>query len=451
MHGDTNYPGELSFLCGTKQTTDTGKLVKLYQNSGFVDGWYCVTLSDQGNGFYWFVSNQVCEKPLIPTVLPTDEPAAVVSLKELEPYAAPDTITVELRPADDFGGDYEDRLANWEIDGRNVQIYRATDGNIYAAIVKEDGTRLAFLSHLDEECSMFFFEDLFDHHGFYISYSGQYDEHSFGPIYDFYYFTEDDIPILLTRCFAHFDIPQVIDLNGDGVHELVCDKQLFFQRDGLIYEARLDELLLSTCPTFDSWNAGRWDIYGKCLYANGFTKFDEETGMAMWTRRLYFDGEHILIYPDEKITEDHMVTGADDGIPAEVVQAAKDYVQSLMEPQDDGTWLRADREDYPDLQYPIDNWRVERFTNFSRDTVGNTTIEGWAFNYEFHTTDSKRVCWAGGMYVTEDGWVSPGYPGCDWLFFRVDNGQYTYLWHSVANNMSPGSEAWKQALAERAG
>lgn len=44
-------------------------------------------------------------------------------------------------------------------------------------------------------------------------------------------------------------------------------------------------------------------------------------------------------------------------------------------------------------------------------------IEGWTFNYEFHVVDPENVVLASGKYFTEDNWLSPGYPNCDWLFF----------------------------------
>ena len=64
MHGDTNYPGELNFSTGTRE----GNLVRLYQNSEllFSPSWYCVTLEEQPDGGWWFISNLECEEPALP-------------------------------------------------------------------------------------------------------------------------------------------------------------------------------------------------------------------------------------------------------------------------------------------------------------------------------------------------------------------------------------------------
>ncbi len=58
MHGDNNYPGPLTLLRGERE----GSNVRLYQRAG--DVLYCLTLEQQGEGEYWFVSNlPVAELP----------------------------------------------------------------------------------------------------------------------------------------------------------------------------------------------------------------------------------------------------------------------------------------------------------------------------------------------------------------------------------------------------
>ena len=55
---------------------------------------------------------------------------------------------------------------------------------------------------------------------------------------------------------------------------------------------------------------------------------------------------------------------------------------------------------------------------------------------------------AGGKYLTEDNWVSPGYPGCDWFIFRVEGEARTFLRHDMINDMSPGSEGFQAYLSQ---
>ncbi len=330
-HGDTNYCGGLNFLCGTR----SGGEVKLYHKSssaglGWV-GWYCVTLSDQGEGEYWFVSNQACEHPAIPPALPGVEPVAVVPLGELTPY--PDA------------------------------------------------------------------QDLLDENGD------------------------------LTVPMESYGYNYLVDLDGDGHDEQVSGTYLYLQRDGEVYQVRLDDLLEEACPELGDWGWENWDIYGRRAYVTGLTDWDKDKGMAMWERQLYFDGENILVYKISKTTVDHMVDGIDVGVPDQVIQEAKAQVEKYLVEQPDGTWRHVGLGPEEALNYPMDDWRIESFHGPYTYTFGDATLVGWGYNYEKHTTQPERVGWAGGMYVTEDGWVSPGYPGCDYLFFqREDDGGLTFLW-----------------------
>ena len=64
-HGDTNYFSGVNITAGER----VGDTIRLYYDDTFhVDGWKCVTLEEQADGSYWFVSNQPSERPAIPTV-----------------------------------------------------------------------------------------------------------------------------------------------------------------------------------------------------------------------------------------------------------------------------------------------------------------------------------------------------------------------------------------------
>ena len=122
-HGDTNYPGDIEIVCGTRE----GGTIKLYHhgwNSG--SEWYCTTLEAQPDGGYWFVSNQESQAPAIPTPLPAWEPEATVSLGDLSPYAAP-AVTVTDYP-NHYSFNYETSYANWNINDHHIAVYKAADG-----------------------------------------------------------------------------------------------------------------------------------------------------------------------------------------------------------------------------------------------------------------------------------------------------------------------------------
>ena len=75
-------------------------------------------------------------------------------------------------------------------------------------------------------------------------------------------------------------------------------------------------------------------------------------------------------------------------------------------------------------------------------------MECWSVNYELHTTTPEKVVLAGGKYLTEDNWVSPGYPGCDMLFFWVEGEERIFLRHDMINDMSSDSKAFGDYLAQ---
>jgi len=410
IHGDTNYCGDLDFLYGTREKTGGTKLVKLYHNSSYAgSGWYCVTLSEQGDGEYWFVSNQTCGHPAIPPVLPSGEPEVTISLKDLEPYVA-EAVTVEHRSAEDYHGGHEDRLDNWDLDGHHVSAYLGGDGMVRAAVERADGNFDVFLTVKDGEYGNISpFSGLFGHDGFYVRYNGATpgdyykggEGGSYGTIYEYFYFDESGALTRLLR--LPWSSPKPLDLDGDGTDELSCSGGFFFQRDGLIYRADWAPLLLEACPELGHWDWGRWDPYGRFQYANGLTDWVEGRGAAMWERYLCFDGENILVYRPEKSISDHMAEGVDAGVPPEVVKQAKAQIAALLKDDGEGAYRFADNDEY-DL--PVDDWRLDRLSGPETFPLGNAVIEVWSYGGMVHTTDPKKFVWAGGNYMDEDGWCA---------------------------------------------
>ena len=442
MHGDTNYPGELFFPCGTRE----GDTIKLYQNSGFAPGWYCVTLEKQSDGSYWFRSNLTCDRPAIITPLPAAEPEVVISLKDLTPYEAP-AVTVEPHVGD-FVDTYENRLENWNIDGRNVVLYRATDGNIYAAIRNGEIMSVFLSEGLSEESQVIPFNDLLGHDGFAVSHYGLIGLHSYGTLVDYFYCDGNDIPVLLARASSWGDMPFALDLDGDGYDELATDSEIFFLREDVLYRAELEKLTVTACPAMDGWYGSAWNRYAKSLFVSGggCNGVNEPRTIFRW---LYFTREELRLYRDEKSHHNHMVDGVDQNVPAEVSAAACAYVENeVIEAQPNGTWRHKSWQDEGYPQETYDDWRIERISRSCVQTVGDVVIEGWTFNYELHVVDPENVVLAGGKYFTEDNWVSPGYPNCDWLFFRVETEERVFLWHDMINDMSHNSVRFQEYLRQ---
>ena len=429
MHGDTNYPGELEFLVGTR----SGDTVKLYHGNDGVGHGYCVTLTDKGDGQYWFVSNQESEIPAIPTSLPAGGANAAIPLDWLQPVV-PEAAELRNIPGGNTGN-YQNWFEHYTTGEDTVWVYRPTDAEqtVCAALERENGSLDVFLTIPSPNCETLHLSALGQGHILGIGYYPD-DSPLSWPTWDFYIF-QDHMPILLCRSDGGVGVrPRTLDLDGDGVSELITQEELFFLRDGLVYRADVKELVMDACLEIEDWRYINVDKYSKSL-----TVYGSDEKYRDIVRHLYFDGERLLVYTNEKPTTDHVVNGAAFGVPDAVIDQAKDYAQSVYE-----GW-----SEYEGMG-KLDDWRVESFDGPFHTQVGELTVEAWSFNYECHTTTPDEVVLAGGRYITEDDWVSPGYPGCDYLLFlRNEDGSLTYLWHEMMNDMGPGSPYYAEHLQDR--
>ena len=190
-----------------------------------------------------------------------------------------------------------------------------------------------------------------------------------------------------------------------------------------------------------------WDANAKCLTVTGTLEPHSGAGdpRTFW-RYFYYDGENLLVYKDTRTTADHLAEGVEG--PEEMLQAAKEYVLSRLTQREDGTFVDADWSDNESAVY--DDWRIENFSKAYRYEVGDLSVVAYYFNYELHTTTPEKVVLAGGRYLSEDDWVSPGYPNCDWLFFHMNaNSGPVYLYHDMINDMSPDSVGFQESVARR--
>ena len=129
---DQPIPGR-TMRAGDRQ----GDLVRLYytyDESSFYETWYCVTLEDQGDNQYWFVSNQACreEIPAIPTVYPdTPGPVTVIPLDRAAPCRAPEADPVQRLEVMHI-------ITGGALQERRIAICSGTDGSDYLARYDQD-------------------------------------------------------------------------------------------------------------------------------------------------------------------------------------------------------------------------------------------------------------------------------------------------------------------------
>jgi beta-lactamase regulating signal transducer with metallopeptidase domain len=419
FHGDTNYRASVDITAGEWKD---GLICLYYRDDFLADGWKCVTLRQVEDG-YQFVSNLTCDKPAVPTIYPEGKPAMTVSLTDLEPYE-PEAVTV-VRHSEDA----EKRLDNYmAAQGAVVTVYRSTDGNLYAAIVDsqtDDQGYDCFLTLPDEDYTITLFQDLFGHDGVRISYYGLIDGNQYGKINDFYYVTDAGAPVLLARAYGEV---KIVDLDGDGQEELAASDggpaQLFFQRNGQLYQADVEGLVSDAWPEVQYFYFGYWDVYSRSLPMSGSIISDDAYRTA--TRTLYFDGESLLLYKDNGTYTDHVRDSID--APTEVLTAAKAQVLEQYDwwQNHSGSMSYVD-DQWQDMDEPAqwDDWKI---SDLSREFDGAATsqrpdlqVEVYDLGYLLHTTTPEKVTIAGAMYIDEDNWVGGFHT--DYLVFQVKDGE----------------------------
>lgn len=332
-------------------------------------------------------------------------------------------------------------------------IRHEADGGLSAGVRIPDGKELRFLTvsaedaqgWVEEDGRARIFEDLFGCYGMTISYNGWLDERYYGTFTDCYTFANDGTPSLLLRAKGEV---RAIDLDGDGVKELTVSggpsPQLFFLQDGQLCLAEIDALVHEAWPEARYTEYGFWDADTRWVPLFAQVPLPGGGSSASAFRTVWFDGENLRIYKDESGYSDHVKNGVD--APADVLAAAQDFVQGQFDALAaegygaDGSG-NFDEGNFGPGNVAWDDWRITGLSGPYYETAVPFTVEIWNVSYETHTTTPDRVMLAGGSYMGEDGWCMIGYPGCDYLYFRVeDGGGRTFLYSAMENDCSPGTE-----------
>lgn len=192
------------------------------------------------------------------------EPAAVLTLSNIQPYVLPAVKTEEV-PASDLAETIVSHICG---SGQTVVFYRSQSGDIYGAYLRGADTLVRFTQ---EYCvrdaygnpwgyqygyEIHPYEDVFGHDGFRIV-CGR------GAAYladDYYYFDEKGTLHLLAQCS---NTVYETDVNGDGEKELLYfpgglppAAYYDYERGGMRYEANLNDLVAAAEPDWQMIGAG---------------------------------------------------------------------------------------------------------------------------------------------------------------------------------------------------
>ncbi len=108
-------------------------------------------------------------------------------------------------------------------------------------------------------------------------------------------------------------------------------------------------------------------------------------------------------------------------------------------------WYAGARENNADYNYS--NWRIESLEQcYTYEDFDGMTLQLYRMNHQFLSDTPEKIVAAGGMDVTEDGWVTPEYANCRYLVFRQDGESLSFLTVLFENDCFPGDELFDEDL-----
>lgn len=250
----------------------------------------------------------------------------------------------------------------------------------------------SFLPGVDGNYSASLFRNLLGHDGFCITYNAN--DREWPLTNEYYYLNEEGWPVLLARME---DYPQRMDLDGDGVDELVSNDMyadhFYFRRDGKYCKADLRPLLWTVWPTGTAFRFDGWDPATRSMpfRASDWLRASEPPVLSYQYRTLYFDGESLLVYNDQRHFTDHMIGWFDEEF------TVKDAALTAVEER-----FHASRLDSA-LFY--DDWRI---TNIGESRGLEVDGKFYVFrqvSYEFHMPELQDAPALG--EGVQDHWAAP--------------------------------------------
>lgn len=101
-----------------------------------------------------------------------------------------------------------------------------------------------------------------------------------------------------------------------------------------------------------------------------------------------------------------------------------------------------------EYDYGYSDWRMNRLEHcYSYEDFDGKALEVYQLDYAFLSDEPQNVVLTGGMSMTEDGWVTPGYPNSTYLIFQRNGEELHYLTNLMENDCAPGEEIFTNDLA----
>ena len=253
----------------------------------------------------------------------------------------------------------------------------------------------SFLPGVDGNYSASLFRNLLGHDGFRTTYDANDRDRTLTN--EYYYLNEKGWPVLLAQ--VKYDT-QHMDLDGDGENELVSqgfqNDTFYFRRDGKHYKADLPSLLWTVWPEGTFFRFDNWDPATRSMPFRADDSYPSDADFptpVFQYRTLYFDGENLLIYNDQRHFSGHFVEWPDE--PSPIIDAALTAVEEQF---------HASRMSGSALAF-YDDWRI---TNIGESRGLEADGKFYVFrqvSYEFHTPELQDAPALG--EGVQDYWAAP--------------------------------------------
>ncbi len=320
--------------------------------------------------------------------------AVTISLDGLEPY--------EPKAAEELPFPYGHRtmLGGLEDPDRVLGDYGLMffegGGRVYAGVQHIARSSFptpfwSFLPGAGGNYSASLFRNLLGHDGFCITYNAN--DREWPLTNEYYYLNEEGRPVLLARMEGY---TQPIDLDGDGVNELVSqgfqNDTFYFRRDGKHYKADLPSLLWTVWPEGTDFYFDNWDPASRSMPFRADIRLSSSgaSTLSQQHRTLYFDGEHLLVYNDQRHFTDHMIGWFDEEF------TVKDAALTAVEER-----FRASRVEGAFC----DDWRITSIGEGYGVEVDGKFYVFRQVSYEFHTPELQDAPALG--EGVQDHWAAP--------------------------------------------
>ncbi|WP_297294261.1 M56 family metallopeptidase [uncultured Oscillibacter sp.] len=260
----------------------------------------------------------------------------------------------------------------------------------------------SFLPGVDGNYSASLFRNLLGHDGFRITYDANDRDRTLTN--EYYYLNEKGWPVLLAQ--VKYDT-QHMDLDGDGENELVSqgfqNDTFYFRRDGKHYKADLPSLLWTVWPEGTFFRFDNWDPATRSMPFRADDSYPSDADFptpVFQYRTLYFDGENLLIYNDQRHFSGHFVEWPDE--PSPIIDAALMAVEDIFY-QTNLPYISDGM--YPSSYPYYDDWRITGIGAGYGLTVDKMFYVFRQVSYEFHTPELQDAPALG--EGVQDHWAAP--------------------------------------------